>query len=77
MNIFFSGNGSDITAIPREEGEFVPFMDIIDFPTVGELGRTEVDGASEAINIPNGLYFGESLVTEAFVSLLDYKCSYI
>ena len=55
--------------IPHEKkSEFVPFMDITDFPTVGELRRTEEDGASEAIIIPNGLFFGESLVNEAFVS---------
>ncbi len=56
--------------IPRPEGEFVPFMDITEFPGVAELGRTEVDGASEAIIIPNGLLFGESLVTTAFVRIM-------
>ncbi len=55
--------------IPRPEGEFVPFMNITEFPSVAELERVQ-DGVSEAIIIPNGLLFGDSLVTTAFVRIM-------
>ncbi len=49
-------------------GDFVEFFDITEFPGVAELDRNVLDGASEAIIIPNGLWFGQDIVTEAFVS---------
>ena len=39
------------------------------FPGVMELDTTQVDVTSDPINIPNGLIFGDRLVTSAYVSL--------
>ncbi len=63
-----AGNDDNIVINPQPEGDFVEFLDITEFPGVAELDRDVLDGASEAIIIPNGLWFGQDIVTEAFVS---------
>ena len=52
-----------------EERQFLPFFDIIDLPGMNELERV-VDAVSEPIYIPDGLIFGDEVVSRVFVSLI-------
>ena len=51
------------------ESEYLPFYDLVgsDIPGLLELPRTE-DSHSDAIFIPNGLVFGDEIVTQVYVS---------
>lgn len=46
----------------------VPYYDLDGLPGVKELKR-EKDANSEPINIPQGILFGDRIVTRAYVSL--------
>lgn len=56
--------------------EAVPYYDLTTFPGVKELNR-EKDANSEPINIPNGMLFGDRLVTQAYVRNYDQGVLYI
>ena len=58
------GGGTDIDV---EEGVSLPFFDITNFPGVSELEKV-IDSTSEAIKIPNGLIFGNEVVSSVYVS---------
>lgn len=47
---------------------FLPFLDLMTFPGVKELAKTEADSVSDPIVIPDGLVFGNQIATMAFVS---------
>ncbi len=68
MRTQHAGNDGNIVINPQPKGDFVEFYDITEFPGVAELDNDVLDGASEAIIIPNGLWFGQEFVKEAFVS---------
>lgn len=58
-----------------EESEFVgvdietlPFVDLTTIPGVKTLDKSLTDASSDPIYIPNGLIFGEKIVTSAYVS---------
>lgn len=46
-----------------------PFISISDFTDAIELPRDRSDGNSGRSDIPDGLVFGENVVTSAYVSL--------
>ena len=48
----------------------LPFFDLTVFPGVMELDTTQVDVTSDPINIPDGLIFGDRIVTSVYVSLM-------
>ena len=48
--------------------EFLPFLDLTNFPGVMELDNAQVDGFSDPIVIPDGLIFGDQIATLAYVS---------
>ena len=51
------------------EVNFLPFLDLTTFPGVLELDNTEADSTSDPIVIPDGLVFGNKIVTLAYVRL--------
>ncbi len=64
---YYAGDGGMIGPI---EIISLEIFDISEFPGVQELDRSEADSSSPPINIPDGVIFGNQLVTSAFV------CSY-
>lgn len=60
----FAGNGGEVVI----DIEFLPFADLTEFPGVKELDKTGPDPTSEAVYIPDGLIFGDKIVTSAYVS---------
>ena len=52
--------------------EFLPFADLTEFPNVMELDNTVPDASSKPIFIPDGLIFGDTTVTSAYVSTITY-----
>ena len=48
--------------------EFLPFVDLTMFPGVMELDKTGPDPTSEPIYIPDGMLFGDTTVTSAYVN---------
>ena len=61
-------NGTVPPVDPEGEVDFLPFLDLTTFPGVMELDNTQADATSEAINIPDGLIFGDEIATLAYVS---------
>ena len=51
--------------------ESLPFFDLSGIPDMSELPRTQ-DANSERIFVPNGMIFGDQVITQVFVSLYLY-----
>ena len=49
----------------------LPFVNLMEFPGVMELDETKPDSTSGPIYIPDGLIFGDKIVTSAYVSFFD------
>lgn len=59
--------------------EFLPFVDITEFPGFMELDKTKPDATSDPVYIPDGLIFGDTTVTSAYVrrALFVYLALYV
>ena len=58
-----AGDGGEI----EFDIDFLTFVDLTEFPGVMELDKTLPDSTSEAIYIPDGMLFGDTTVTSAYV----------
>lgn len=59
------GDGEEIVI----DFESLDFVNLMTFPGAKELDNTRPDATSDPIYIPDGLIFGDELVTSAYVSL--------
>ena len=59
------------TSPPIPVPEFLPFFNLTNLPSVKELSKDTIDSSSDPINIPDGLIFGDRVVTSAYVSKIN------
>lgn len=63
MSCIYLGDGEEIVI----DVDSLPFVNLTAFPGVKELDKAVPDATSEPIYIPDGLIFGDDIVTSTYV----------